>query len=237
MVASKKLERTSKSLHKSRKQMPVAAPVQVPDVAEVVAAPVVEHKIETIPETSEFPSTLPSEFLSKKVSALSREEMKAQLYLFLSHLAELKQDLQELLQASKVKKTQSSQFNKNWKVLMKEFKLLKTVILKSVKPSKKTVSGKTHSGFSTPVQISQELADFAGWSSLVSTRRDVTKFVCDYIKAHELQNPSDKRIIIADEKLAKLLQYNPEVEPKLTYAYLQTKLRPHFSKIAPETSA
>ena len=59
------------------------------------------------------------------------------------------------------------------------------------------------------------------------SRVDVTRFICAYIKEHELQNPKDKRYILPDEKLTKLLNYDG-VKP-VRYCDLQTYLKSHYS--------
>jgi len=65
---------------------------------------------------------------------------------------------------------------------------------------KKTNSG----GFKAPVQLSTELGNFLGES--VMPRTEVTKRVWEYIRTHNLQNPSDRREIVCDEKLFAVLK-------------------------------
>jgi hypothetical protein len=66
------------------------------------------------------------------------------------------------------------------------------------------------------------------------SRVEVTKFICDYIKSNNLQNPQDRRQIVPDSKLCKLLDFKPVKDGKdkdgkaLTYYYLQQKIQPHF---------
>ena len=94
----------------------------------------------------------------------------------------------------------------------------------------KTRRNNTNSGFLKPVQISKELAAFTSWAhSQPRSRVDVTKYICNYIKTHDLQDPSDRRIIKVEEdpKLKKLLNYNTGDQP-LTYYTLQTYLKTHF---------
>ena len=50
-----------------------------------------------------------------------------------------------------------------------------------------------------PLQPSTELAAVVGTSPL--PRTEVVSKVWDYIKAHNLQNPANKREILADDKL------------------------------------
>jgi chromatin remodeling complex protein RSC6 len=67
---------------------------------------------------------------------------------------------------------------------------------------------KTNRGFSKPVTPSKELAAVIGPDSM--PRTEITKKLWDYIKANGLQNPTNKRNIIADSKL-ELVFGKPEV--------------------------
>ena len=58
---------------------------------------------------------------------------------------------------------------------------------------------KTNSAFMKPMQPSPELAKVVGSEPL--PRSEVTKKVWDHIKKNKLQNPENKREIIADDKL------------------------------------
>lgn len=115
------------------------------------------------------------------------------------------------------------------------FRLVKT---------KKTVNkNKVISGFQKPTRISKELAKFTGWNDAdLHSRVEVTKFICDYIKANNLQNPNDRRQIVPDARLQKLLGYNPKKETDpLRYYSIQFHLNKmkHFPKVevAPVTQA
>lgn len=54
-----------------------------------------------------------------------------------------------------------------------------------------------------PVQISAELAEIVGPGPM--PRTEITKKVWDYIKKHKLQDDKNKRNIIPDHKLSKVL--------------------------------
>ena len=56
-----------------------------------------------------------------------------------------------------------------------------------------------NSAFMKPMRPSQQLAQVVGSEPL--PRTEVTKKVWAHIKRHKLQNPENKREIIADEKL------------------------------------
>lgn len=87
-----------------------------------------------------------------------------------------------------------------------------------------------NAGFLKPVKISPEMREFTGWSETdLKSRVDVTKFICSYIKEHDLQNPSDRRQILPDEKLSKLLGYDSERDGELKYYSLQKHLKQHFN--------
>lgn len=60
------------------------------------------------------------------------------------------------------------------------------------------MAGKTNA-LQKPVQLSPELEAVIGKGPM--PRSQVTSKVWDYIKAHNLQKPSDKRTIVPDEKL------------------------------------
>ncbi len=53
-----------------------------------------------------------------------------------------------------------------------------------------------------PMALSEELADIIGKGPM--PRTEVVKGLWVYIKKHDLQDPSNKRNIIADEKLKKI---------------------------------
>jgi chromatin remodeling complex protein RSC6 len=121
------------------------------------------------------------------------------------------------------------------RTLNKRLKLLKNKTSKAIKSRKSTrkPSNNTNSGFLKPVQISKEMSKFTGWeSNFPRSRVDVTKFICKYIKDNELQNPKDRREILADDKLKKLLNYDPKKDDKpLTYYKIQSYLKPHFTPV------
>jgi len=58
------------------------------------------------------------------------------------------------------------------------------------------------SAFAKPLQPSKELAAVVGPDPL--PRTEVVSKMWEYIKKHKLQNPANKREIMADEKLSKI---------------------------------
>ncbi|EOX91317.1 SWIB complex BAF60b domain-containing protein, putative isoform 1 [Theobroma cacao] len=65
---------------------------------------------------------------------------------------------------------------------------------------------KRQKGFLAPLQLSDALVKFLGTGESVLTRADVIKRMWDYIKENNLQDPSDKRKVICDEKLKELFE-------------------------------
>lgn len=79
--------------------------------------------------------------------------------------------------------------------------------------------------------ITPELATFMGVSATTQkSQTDVTKFVSQYVKTHSCFDPTFKRRIIPDAKLAKLLRVKDGQE--VTYLNLQSFLKVHFVKTA-----
>lgn len=123
--------------------------------------------------------------------------------------------------------------NKNLVTLKKDAQKLIRVKRKSTASedgsTSKDSTNKVSSGFLKPVPISNAMASFTGWAPTeLKSRVDVTKFLCSYIKDNNLQNPVDRRQILLDQKLSKLLDYK-EGTP-LTYFDMQSHLKKHFPK-------
>ena len=67
---------------------------------------------------------------------------------------------------------------------------------------KKTTGSGKPNALQKPLQPSGELAAVVGSGQL--SRGEVVSKVWDYIRTHKLQNPDDKREILADDKLKKV---------------------------------
>lgn len=121
---------------------------------------------------------------------------------------------------------------KYFKTLTRQVRQLRMDVSKNVKVRKQTnrENSKT-SGFMKPVAVSKEISTFAGWKeNELHSRVDVTKFICQYIKENDLQNPSDRRQIKPDKKLKTLLKITDKEKEPLTYYSLQRHIQPHFTK-------
>jgi len=107
-------------------------------------------------------------------------------------------------------------------------------VMKQKQKNKTGRKGNANSGFLKPVKISKDLAKFTGWDEeILRSRVEVTKYICNYIAEHDLQDPEDRRQIKPDAKLQKLLGFNPKKEKDpLKYCSIQTQLKSqnHFPK-------
>ncbi|KAI4314933.1 hypothetical protein L6164_027792 [Bauhinia variegata] len=81
------------------------------------------------------------------------------------------------------------------------------------------------SGFHAPLPLSDALVNFLGTGESALSRVDVVKRMWDYMKGNNLQDPSDKRKIICDQKLKEL--FNVDSFNGFTVTKL---LAPHFIK-------
>ena len=87
------------------------------------------------------------------------------------------------------------------------------------------------SGFAKPAVISKELCTFLGKpKGTEMARTEVTKYLTNYIKEHNLQDAENKRRILPDKKLSSLL--NVPKDDTLTYFNLQKYMKVHFPKPA-----
>ncbi|KAL9238161.1 hypothetical protein vseg_012626 [Gypsophila vaccaria] len=63
-----------------------------------------------------------------------------------------------------------------------------------------------NSGFLTPLQLSEAFVNFLGTGETTLSRTEAVKRIWGYIKQNALQDPSDKRRILCDEKLKELFE-------------------------------
>lgn len=88
------------------------------------------------------------------------------------------------------------------------------------------------SGFVKPALVSDQLAEFLSRpKGALVARTEVTREINAYIRAQNLQDPKNRRHILPDAKLKKLLALKDKDE--LTYFNLQKFISHHFQKAAP----
>lgn len=81
-------------------------------------------------------------------------------------------------------------------------------------PKKEKATRKPNAAFMKELSPSAELADVIGKNPVART--EAVKLIWDYIKSHNLQNPANKRNILADAKLAKVFGKNEVTMFELT---------------------
>lgn len=112
--------------------------------------------------------------------------------------------------------------------------------LSSKKRTRRNTGRTTLSGITRPVLISDELCSFLGQKkgSLLA-RTVVTKHITTYIREHNLQNPDNKKQIIPDAKLQRLLMPLREQDRESGYTFfnLQHYIKHNYKKTDAATSA
>ena len=109
------------------------------------------------------------------------------------------------------------------KNVKKQMKQYEREIKKQSKNKKKKPSG-----FAVPTTVSEKLSDFMGLTEGQQiARTEVTKYIINYIKTNNLQNPNNNQSILPDTKLKSLFDNDTE---EITYFNIQKHMNKHFIK-------
>ena len=232
-IAKKQTKKVStKVVKKVEEAAPVAAPVEVKKV----------EKKRKLPSPKELPAEpapkVESTESAESVAPLSEEEKMSRKKKNYNQLVSEVDNLNQLVdrylsdhKGQEVKVPGLTQFLKNVEKGIKKVKIQVQKIGKSKATG--NTSTNTQSGFQKPVRISEAVASFTGWNaSEPRARVEVTNFVCDYIKRNNLQSPEDRRVILADDRLRQLLDYQSERDGNLTYATIQKLLAKHYTALS-----
>jgi len=120
------------------------------------------------------------------------------------------------------------------KPVLKEHDKLRKVVERIQK--KRENARKSPSGFAKPNKISDELCDFIGVPhGTEKSRTDITRYINAYVKEHNLNKPTNRRVILPDEKLKKILKINNEEE--VTFFILQRLISHHFPSLSAKNAA
>ena len=208
-----KKTKTPVSVEKVKKQ--VEKPVEKPVEKSVEKLELVENKEQV--EKSKILDSPDSNLSTPKVEDSIKEVDNYKLQI--TELTNQLKQVQQILRTSLTSiVTLEKQINKDKKVLEKELKKKKT---------KKNNGERSLNGFSKPGEISQELKEFFNLDKEEKVARtEITKKITTYCLQHNLQNEKDKRIILPDKSLKKLLRINDGEE--LTYFNLQKYMKIHF---------
>lgn len=199
---------TKKSRPSKKKEEPVAVAPPPPPVVEVVQEEVVlvDEPEESAAKVAVTRDTVMDSFdeliqlVDKEIEALRSTDNKSKGVGFLRTLNARLKKLQK--QTSRIAKGKS-----------------------------KRVGNTTNSGFLKPVAVSDEMRKFAGWEKdELHSRVDVTKFICQHIKKNNLQKPEDRRQIIPDNTLKKILNIKKDNKDPIPYYQIQKHIKHHFPK-------
>ena len=191
------------------------APMPTP-VAEVKKAPVRNAKTAKVqPET-------PVEVKEQSVE-VSKEDASA------TAPAEAEKEPENVLQVLTDKITSLATLNKEIQMALKQvaknYEKLQKVVDKIQK--KRDNARKSPSGFAKPNKISDELCDFIGVPhGTEKSRTDITRYINSYVKEHNLNKPTNRRIILPDPKLRAIL--NVKDGEEVTFFILQRLISHHF---------
>lgn len=87
------------------------------------------------------------------------------------------------------------------------------------------------SGFAMPVHISENLREFMKEAENTKVARtSATQYIMKYIKEHGLKNPENRKQILPDEQLWKLLGEDARTCPIITDFNIQKFMNQHFIK-------
>ena len=166
------------------------------------------------------PTPTPPPVVKEPVTEVATKT-EPQLFDYSDELIKVKSDLKSALD---LVRTLISNVNNLEKKINRDSK----IVAKKMKGKvRRTGENKVISGFSKPGPVSDELRTFLkiGKDELIA-RTQVTKAITKYCQENNLQNEADKRIILADKTLQKLLRIGKNDE--LTYFNLQKYMKVHF---------
>ena len=215
-----------------KKQTPSAAPVVAPP-SEVVAPVKVEVAKKTKPAPAAKVAPTPASKVEEPVAAApvpaATEDAAADGQVSASeNVVQVLADKIGTL-ATLLKDIQSS-----LKPVLKEHDKLRKIVERIQK--KRDNARKSPSGFAKPNKISDELCDFIGVPhGTEKSRTDITRYINAYVKEHNLNKPSNRRVILPDEKLKKILKINNDEE--VTFFILQRLISHHFPSLAAKNAA
>jgi chromatin remodeling complex protein RSC6 len=189
-------------------------PAKEPEVVEKKPVAAKGRSVKAQPEPVVVPKK--EEAVTPEVAAASTDDKEAAL------TENPMQTLTEKLGAiaSLIKETQAS-----LKSAAREYDKLKKIVDKIQK--KRENARKSPSGFAKPNKISNELCDFIGVPhGTEKSRTDITRYINSYVKEHNLNKPSNRRVILPDDKLKAIL--NVKDGEEVTFFILQRLISHHF---------
>lgn len=205
---------------------PVAVAVVEPEPVAVTES-VVESVVEPVTESVVEPVAV-----TEKDTFKMRERCDTMVRDRLEQITKLRDEIKDIRKLQK-------DYDLEMKAVYKKFSK------KGSKKSNRSSDSFKNNGFSKPVPLSDKMYKFLEQYSIkqgdLVARKDVTKFINQYIKEHNLYNPANKREITPDTLLQEILGDSVETrsdDPSIkiyTYFKLQKYLAVHYPKQLPVT--
>lgn len=172
------------------------------------------EKVEKTEKAEKAEKTEKTEKMSNDVEGENQESLMPEMEKLLELFSKLELGFKEVkLQVKNVTK----EMVKNKKILKKE-------------KARKDKARESPSGFAKPTKISDEMCDFMKIPhGSERSRTDVTRSINQYIKTNNLNNPTNKRYVIPDGTLKKLL--NLSDTEQISFFHMQKYLSPHVKKV------
>ena len=200
MPAAKKQTSNKKASKATKKTTPVATPVPAP-------APVVETVVTPVETTVESGNNVQS---------------APDLFNYSDEFTLLKSQLSDALNLVKTLTTAVTALERR---VARDKKVADKKMKGKVKKPRDPNAPPT--GFQKPINVSAELQKFLGLAEgELIPRTQVTSRINDYCKEHGLQKQEDKRVLMPDATLTKLLRLKKGDE--LTFFNLQKHLKHHY---------
>ena len=204
---------------------------KVPKKAPVKKAPVKKAPVKKVPTKKVPTKKVPKvevkveENVAPKVEVEKVADTPAEEVSETPYIEEFSMIVSELDTALTMVRTLKSRLQKLEKQVHRDHK----ANLKKIRGKKRRVPNPNAepSGFQKPGPVSAELAKFLGLKKdEMISRTAVTKSINAYCKDNNLQNPEDKRKIVPDAPLTKLLKMNKG--DTLTFFNLQKYMKVHY---------
>jgi chromatin remodeling complex protein RSC6 len=225
--------KTSKKTAASKKVETVAAPVAAP----ATPAPATEKKVRAKKETAApvpakveavVPTVAAASAPAEETSSASAE---SRLQTVVDRLrdaqSKLSTELKEIAKEAMAAVKAASREIKD----AKKRKRTKKVEEMTAEEKKAWETRRANNAFLKPRALTPELCSFMGIAAgSQRSQTEVTKFVATYVKSHNCFDPANKRRIIPDAALARLLRVTDK--DTVTYLNLQSYLKSHFVKTA-----
>lgn len=203
---------------KTTTSTPVVETAPAP-VVETAPAPVVEQCVESAQPTMEIIANDCDDVVANNTMLAGDSKISEQFNNIMGIIASFRHTMTNLQNQTR---NLERSVKRRFKTLQKE----------AAKGNKK--GNRKPSGFAKPSRISDELCDFLGKDrGSEVARTEVTQHLIKYIKDNNLQFEGNRKNIVPDDKLSKLLNVQPGAD--INYFNLQKFMNPHFPKATKST--